>query len=287
MKEELYTLSNCEILRLDVDDDHFYYGGLIGGEKEFYIGWTTVLDVGGPFPEGLRMYLRVTSFEESKERLEVTGARGTKLHDALDRLARAEELQSSDYPTTYEKDAIATFIQFWRFLDPGKFDTEQVVADPRRRIAGTVDFNGFVEEWRLTALLDPNKYLEVDSDNEFQLQQRWLDLPFEHPRRIRVIIDWKFTGRNAYSHKVQVAGYKRMNNISRPGRQASRAFTWRYSPKHKFRFDFQESIYSYNHEPTWIYNTFLSYSGEFPQPPLIRRYPETFRLYDKLIKEEK
>ena len=280
----LYELSNCEVMRLDVDDTHYYYGGQKGQDKQFYVGVTTVLDVASPFPEGLRQYLRVTSFEEQKERLEVTGSRGSKLHDALDRLAQAEELQLKDFPTTYEKDALVTFIQMWRFLTPGKFNTELIVADPDLRIAGTMDFNGFVEEWKLTALLDPNKYLEVDNDNTLQLKEKWLDMP--NKKRIRIVIDWKFTGRNAYSHKIQVAAYRTMNNKSNSGRQCSRAFTWRYSPKHKFRFDFSESVYPY-HSFKRIYNTFIEYSGEFPQPPTIRRYPESVRLYDKLTKEKK
>lgn len=279
MTEEIYTLSNCEIMRLDVDDNHFYYGGPVNESKEFYVGVTTVLDIASPFPEGLRQYLRVTSFEEQKERLEITGARGTKLHDALDQLARGVEIDlKENYRTTFEKDAVVTFIQMWRFLVPGKFDTEQIVADPALRVAGQMDFNGFVDEWKLEALLSSVKYLEVDSDGELQLQQRWLNLPYE--KRIRIVIDWKFTGRNAYSHKIQVAAYKRMNNISRPGRQASRAFTWRYSPKHKFRFDFSESLFDYNSFKR-IYNTFIEYSGEFPAPPVIRRYPDRVRLFEE------
>jgi hypothetical protein len=277
--EETYTLSNCEIMRLDVDDEHFYYGGLKGEDKQFYVGVTSVLDVAAPFPEGLRQYLRVTSFEEQKQRLEVTGARGKKLHNALDELARGAELSlKDDFPTSYEKDAIVTFIQFWRFLNPSKFETELIVADPKRRVAGQMDFNGFVEEWKLTALKDPNKYLEVDSENELQLKEDYLSFP--NTQRVRIVIDWKFTGRNAYSHKIQVGEYKYLNNISKPGRQARRAFIWRYSPMHKFRFDFSESMYGFK-EFNRIYDTFIDYSGEFPQPPKIRRYPEKVRLYER------
>lgn len=296
MQETIYSLVNAEIMRLDVDDNHWYYGakkdesGNLTEEKQFYVGVTTVLDVAGPFPEGLRQYLRATSFEESKERLEVTGTRGTKLHHALDMLMQAEKLQSKDYPTQYEKDAIATFIQWCEFLAPSKFNTETVVSDPRLRIAGTMDFSGFVDEWRLTALLNPTKYLEVDSENHLQLKEKWLDLPADS-RRVRIVIDWKFTGRNAWSHKVQVCAYKKMLNMSLPGRKASRAFTWRYSPLHKFHFDFNEALrkngtpLEYPKEFMWIYNTFLAFSEEFPQPPTIRRYPDEFRLYDKLDKE--
>lgn len=293
MDEQTFKLSNSEILRLEVDEEHFYYGReLLGldkgdpvyGDSKYYVGVTRVIDIGGPFPEGLREYLRINTFEEQKERLEFTGARGKKLHDALDRLAKAEELDlKEDYRSSYEKDAIVTFMQFFRFLAPGKFFTEMIVADPKLRLAGQMDFNGFVDKWKLVALLgrptDKATYLEVDSEGALQLKEQYLDFPEKYPGRIRIVIDWKFTGRNAYSHKIQVAAYKRMNNISQPGRQASRAFTWRYSPKHKLRFDFSESLYGYK-EFMWVYNTFITFVGEFPQPPVIRRYPDKVRLFD-------
>lgn len=280
----MYPLANCEIMRLDVDDNHYYYGGQEGETKEYFLSLTQVLDIGGPFPEGLRQYLRVTSFEEQKDRLELTGARGTKLHAALDDLMRAKELDMADFPTQYEKDAIVTFIQMARFLSPGKFSTELIVADPDLRVAGTLDFKGFVDEWRLTALLNPLKYLDVDSDGSLQLKEKWLDLPFQETKRAHIIIDWKFTGRNAYSHEVQVAAYKTMNNKSRKGRQVSRAFTWRYSPRHKFGFDFRESDLDYKSFKR-IYDTTIEYLGKFPEPPKVKRFPKSVRLFDK--KEKK
>lgn len=275
----LYELSNCEIMRLDVDDNHYYYGGLIGKEKQYYMSLTNVLDIGGPFPEGLRMYLRVTSYEEQKERLEVTGGRGSKLHDALDRLMRKQGLELKDYPTTYEKDAITTFIRMMRFLQPGKYSTELIVADPDLRVAGTLDFKGYIDEWKLTCLLDPNKYLDFDSDGDFMLKEKWLGV-LPNAKRIQIIIDWKFTGRNAYSHKVQVAAYKTMNNKTRKGSPVTRAFTWRYSPRHKHGFDFQESLLRYESFKR-IYTTTIEYLGEFPPPPSIKRFPEQVRLYEE------
>lgn len=278
-EETLYTLSNCEIMRLDVDTDHWYYGGAFGADKEFYLSVTRVLDIGAPFPEGLRQYLRITSFDEQIERLEFTGQRGTKLHDALERLLNKEELNlKKDYQSSYEKDAIAVFIRVMRFLQPTKIETELIVADPDLRIAGTLDLRCIVDEWKIQCLLDPIKFLDTDSEGDFQLKEKWLNLP-DTSRRICIIWDHKFTGRNAYSHKVQVAAYKRMNNKSRKGTPASRAFTWRYSSKHKFGFDFQESLLPYSSFKR-IYNTCIEYLGEFPAPPTIKRYPESVRLYE-------
>jgi hypothetical protein len=281
--ETTYELSNCEIMRLDVDDDHYYYGGEPNSKdpKQYYMSLTRVLDIGGPFPEGLRQYLRITSFDEQIERLEYTGARGSKLHDALDKLMQKQGLSLKDnYQSSYEKDAIVTFIRMMRFLTPGKYATELIVADPDLRVAGTLDFKGIVDEWKLICLLDPNKYLTYDGDGDLMLKEQWLGLA-DSKKRICIIIDWKFTGRNAYSHKVQVAGYKTMNNKSRKGTLASRAFTWRYSPKHKFGFDFSESLLDYNSFKR-IYQTCIEYLGEFPEPPIIKRYPEQVKLYEEV-----
>lgn len=282
--EVLYELSNCEILRIDVDDEHYYYGGEKGKEKEFYLSLTRVLDIGGPFPEGLRQYLRVTSYEEQKDRLEFTGDRGSKLHNALEQLMNAEALDlRHDYANSYEKDAIVTFIRMMRFLTPGKYSTELIVADPSLRIAGTLDFEGFVDAWKLEALLNPTKYLDFDSDSDMHLKEAHLGLPELMPGRVHIVIDWKFTGRNAYSHKVQVAAYKTMFNKSRKGANVSRAFTWRYSPKHKFGFDFNESLLNYRSFKR-IYDTSIEYLGEFPMPPTLKKYPDNVRLYEPIKK---
>lgn len=274
----LYELSNCEVMRLDVDDEHYYYGGAKGEEKVFYMSLTHVLDIGAPFPEGLRQYLRVTSYEEQKDRLEFTGNRGSKLHEALDNLMQGQEMAMVDFPSQYEKDAIVVFIRMMRFLQPGKFSTEQIVADPDLRIAGTLDFEGYVEDWKLEAMLNPIKFLELDSEGDFQLKQQWLGLA-DNPVRRHIIIDWKFTGRNAYNHKVQVSAYKTMFNKSKPGGNVSRAFTWRYSPRHKYGFDFNESLLNYQSFKR-IYATAIEYLGEFPEPPIIKRFPERVRLFE-------
>ncbi len=284
--EVLYELSNCEILRVDVDDEHYYYGGRKGDEKQFYLSLTRVLDIGGPFPEGLRQYLRITNYEEQKERLQFTGDRGSKLHDALDQLMNRKALNlRQDFISMYEKDAIVTFMRMMRFLNPGKYSTELIVADPDLRVAGTLDFKGFVDAWKLECLLNPLKYLELDSDSDLQLKQQWLHVS-KDSRRVHIIIDWKFTGRNAYSHKVQVAAYKTMNNKTRTGRKVTRAFTWRYSPKHKFGFDFNESLLDYSSFKR-IYATTIEYLGEFPMPPTLKRYPDNVRLYEPTKKGEK
>lgn len=275
-----YILSGCTISRVDVDDNHYYFGARDNENAEYYLSLTHVLDIGAPFPEGLRNYLRMTSFDEQRERLEFTGNRGTKLHDALDQLMKSESLKLENYNSSYEKEAVATFIRFMRFLQPRRFVTEQVVADPDLRIAGTLDLKCSVQEWRLIALLDPKKYIDIDSDGDYQLKEKWVDLP--DTKAVRIVMDYKFTGRNAYNHKVQVAAYRTMNNKVRKDK-ASRAFIWRYSSRHKFGFDFQESLLRYQSFKR-IYFTAIEYLGEFPEPPELKVYPKEVQLFEKVKK---
>lgn len=280
--ETLYELSNCDLMRLDVDSDHYYYGGKKGQIKEYFLSVTQILGIGGPFPENLREWLRVTDYEESKAKFENAGARGSKLHDALDRLLQAEEIDLTQYPSQYEKDAITTFIRVARFLQPTKIVTEEVVADPTLKVAGTIDLRAIADAWRINALLDPNKFLEIDSDGDLMLKDRWLNLP-DNKVRVSFIWDHKFTSVNAYNHKVQVAAYRYMYGKSHKGMKPTRAFTWRYSPRHKFGFDLSESDKPYK-AFTRIYDTTIDYLGEFPPPPTIKRFPDRVRLYNKVTK---
>lgn len=278
MEEQTYTLANCEIMRLDVDDEHYYYGGLIDEEKQYYLSVTQILGIAAPFPQNLREWLRATDYEESKAKFENAGIRGSKLHDALDRLLRAEEIDLTQYPTQYEKDAITTFIRVMRFLQPTKIVTEQIVADPNLKIAGTIDLRAIADVWKLEALLNPSKYLETDSEGDYQLKQQWLGMP-DNKKRVSFIWDHKFSSTNAYNHKCQVTAYKYMYGKSYTGMKPSRAFTWRYSPRHKHGFDFTESTKPYK-AFTRIYDTCIDYLGEFPAPPTLKVFPDKVRLYN-------
>jgi hypothetical protein len=113
VREYSQQLSNCKLTRLDLDTTHHYYG-----DGEYFVSLTHILDIGAPFPEGLRQYLRVTDAAESEERLFMTAERGSKLHRALELLSAGMELYSEDYPTDYEKAAIVAFIRAMRFLYP-------------------------------------------------------------------------------------------------------------------------------------------------------------------------
>lgn len=273
-----YQLTNGKLTRVDLDTDHYYWL-----DQQYCISVTRVLDIAAPFPEGLRNYLRDTNADESKANMEYKRNRGSDLHDALDRLMRAKKVLSADYPTSYEKNAIATFIRFIRFLQPERFQTEIPVADAGLRVAGTLDFVGWVDPLKLPMLLEPNKYLEIDTEGNFKPNRKAveefliLSPKLTKDNMKQIIIDWKFTARNAFNHQVQVAAYREMHAKSY-GEAPQRAFTWRYSPQHKFGFDFCESTLQYESFER-IYQTAIEYLGKFPEPPSLTVWPEQFELY--------
>lgn len=276
MNEFTAQLSNCNLTRVDVDTDHYYFS-----DGEYFVSLTHMLDVGGPFPEGLKQWLRLTDADESAERLQMTKDRGSKLHRALELLASGLELYLEDYPSTYEKDAIVTFIRTIRFLQPEKFNTELIVADAKRKVGGTLDFVGTADKRRIDILLKPLGRLKLQND-EFVLAE-----PLRGRKQsVKFIMDYKFTGRSTYNHKVQASKYKFMYNDSYKGKKASKAYIWRYSPKHKLHFDMKEADLKASSFDR-IFTTAIEYLGGFPKPPELVIYPDSVRLFDKLIKEKK
>ena len=275
-------LSNCTLTRTDVDLDHYYFNG----EGDYFVSLTHILDTGAPFPEGLRQYLRMTDAQESEERMMMTRDRGTKLHHALESLVMGMELYLEDYPTTYEKDAIVNFIRFMKLLHPKHLHTEIMVADPKLKVGGTLDLYGVAEKQLLDVLTNPTYALKMVDDN-LELKE-----PLKgKPKMVAFVIDYKFTGRNSYNHKVQATKYKSMFNDSyKDKKRATVAYTWRYSPKHKFRFDFQNAAVHQGQKITAksfnrIYKTTIEYLGGYPRPPEIIVYPNRVKLFNK-VKEK-
>ena len=250
------------------------------------VSLTHILDIGAPFPEGLRQYLRRSSEEESLELLTMTKDRGSKLHHALESLTAGSELYLEDYPSTYEKDAIVTFIRTLRFLFPdGKLPkesrTELIVADPKRKVGGTLDFVTIADKRRLEALLKPLGAIKLVND-EFVLAKPLVGRT--HP--VKFVMDYKFTGRSSYNHKVQASKYRSMYNQSyAKEKPASKAFIWRYSPRHKLHYDMQyASLPAKSFDR--IYDTALEYLGKFPEPPELVVFPDSVRLFGQTINKK-
>jgi uncharacterized protein YhbP (UPF0306 family) len=276
IKEFSLQLANCQLTKLEADTEHYYY---INGNYAVSVTW--IEDIAAPFPEGLRQWLRMTDADESQERMIMTRDRGTKLHHALENLVAGMELYLEDYPTTYEKDAIVTFIRCIRLLKPTELKTELIVADTKLMVGGTLDLAGVADKRILDILTKPTYQLKLEGDN-FELIK-----PLEGKKKlVRFVIDYKFTGRSSYNHKVQATKYLSMYNASYAPQKASQAYIWRYSPKHKFGFDFQDASIHLGSKITKksfnrIFETAIEYLGGYPKPPLIKVFPERVKLFNK------
>lgn len=279
-----HKLANCELTRIDIDTEHYYFM-----DGEFAVSLTHILDIGAPFPEGLRNWLRNTDGQESQEYMLMTRDRGSKLHDALDRLMQDIELDKNDYPTEYERQGLTAFIRTMKFLQPAQYKTELVVGDKKRRVGGTMDFVGIADRRKLEILCDPTYKLDIDPvTDQFVLKDKYKDLLNGNPVPCKFVCDWKFTNRSTYNHRVQVTKYKQMYNESYKEEQpATDAFYWRYSPKHKFKFEMKDASIHLDQkigEKSFdrIYETALEYMGGFPEPPEMVVYPDKFKLFDKV-----
>ena len=283
VREFKLELANCKLSRLDVDTEHYYY---INGD--YAVSVTQIEDIGAPKPEGLLQWFKDKSPEEIEERMVMTRDRGTKLHHALESLVMGMELYAEDYPSTYEKDALDTFIKFMKFLvkygslDLNKLKHELIVADAKLMVGGTLDLYGVCDKRALDVLINPTYKLKLEGD-DFVLKS-----PLEGKKKmIGWVLDFKFTGRLAYNHKVQATMYKRMFNSSYAPQRASGGYIWRYSSKHKFGFDFADASIHSGRKITAksfdrIFDTAIEYLGGYPKPPVLKVFPERFKLFNKV-----
>lgn len=283
-------LSNCELVRLDLDDEHFYF--IYNDEfpkGKFCVSVTKLLDEAGPVPFGLREFWKQNSKQDSEEILNVTGERGKRLHQALEDLMEGLEVDLKQFhQNVFEKDAITTFIRVFRFLQPAQYKKEKAVASPSLGVAGTLDFVGRVDPVRLQMLQEPTKYLDLDPvTQEIVVKEKHLDMLKGIRMPIKVVIDWKFTAGIRYSHHKQVIFYRNAYNESYASEpNVTHCFIWRYSNRHKFGFELQEVTGDFDSFLN-LYRTYLDINGGLPEPPVIRTYPDKVRLLEKIKAQAK
>lgn len=281
-----YELSNGQLTRIDIDDDHYYF---IKNENfpegQFCASVTGVIDKAGPVPEGLREFWKNNTKQESEELLHERGKRGSKLHSAFEDLLEGLEVQLKEfYPTTYEKAAIVSFIRFFRFLEPTAYKSELIVASSSLVLAGTLDFIGLVDKRRLDMLVNPIKFLGIDADGNFAPKiPEMLD---GEPEMVKIVIDWKTSSGIHYAHEKQVIAYREMYNESYANeRKVTHCGIMRISTRHKHGFEFKLVEGEFEGFKR-LYDTYLDINnGQLPKPPNIVIYPEKVKLIEAIDNE--
>lgn len=102
------------IVKKDVDNEHFYYV-----DDVFMPSVTKLLGETMPTPFALRQWIGEVGNEKAQEKLERAGDRGTKIHDACERLLRGEEVNlAEEFKDKKDKKCIASFINWVNECNP-------------------------------------------------------------------------------------------------------------------------------------------------------------------------
>lgn len=265
----LYKRKNAEIIRLELDTDHYYW---IDG-----LGWvpsvTSILDEAAPVPFGLRQFWKNNTAEDSEQIFKTAGGFGTKMHNAVQLLLEGQELDlGKDYPDRREKKAIHDAFPAWfNMVQPTNFMTEEVVGSVKYHYAGTLDFLGTITRERAAQALGlPIMKAKAFIDGQPTKKEVWL-------------IDFKTTSQLSYNHELQVAAYKQAV-WEGFGIKVDRMGLMRFPTQHKVGFEFKETFRDIA-DYMYVYQTYMNlHNNEIPHPTELIAYPKKFRLLKEVKK---
>ncbi len=254
-----------EIVRFDTDTSHHYWLNDV-----YKYSLTAFLSEAGPVPKQLKDWFQRTTKEEADETLEVTGALGTKMHDAFERALNGLELNLlEDYKTLREKKILTSFEDWFQKWKPNELESEQIVASEELDIAGTLDYKA-------------------------------------NYSKQKVLLDFKTTSGIYFNHFLQALGLGHMYKESR-GEEIPFVGIARFGTTHKGNGNVKTVKIGDKELPligkgwevkmvpdyiTWdtfkgVYNTFLSlHKGEVPEPEEIEAFPDVIKLFED-VKEGK
>lgn len=231
-----------KIVRIEQDGTHYYYVN-----DEFYPSVTRILDEAGPVPWALKNWMLTNTPESADEIKKATADFGTLMHDAYQRLLLGDEVNlEEDFTDTKSKRNIMSFHRwFYKFAPDAKtIQAEHTVASVSHKFAGTLD-------------------LAVEKDGEL------------------FIIDFKTTSGIYYSHELQLTAYK-MAYEEMYKRKVDKVAIVRTGTRHKDEYEFKE-VERDPQEFLNVYQTYLSLNGgKIPDPPNIKDYPKTVKLYENV-----
>lgn len=289
-----------EVMKLQINSEHFYYlFNQITQTGKYIPSVTGILHEAAPIEYGLREFWKLNTKEAGEELFEATGARGLKLHDAVERMLEGEELDlQEDYQTPFEKRALVAWKRWFSILKPNDIKAEYVVASEKYGVAGTIDLKCRVSRRDAAIALNPDRYLEIVPINSSELK---IGLKYSKKYKMSVlqadieqgiitepdkqewwIIDNKFASGVRYSHGKQIQAYYELDKESFGETEAAQRLgiilptaknKWGYRFV-EFKPDFQPFLN--------IYNTYLDlHDGVLPMPNLEMVWPSKLKLYDR------
>lgn len=184
------------------ENEHWYPSEKIEGL--WYPSATTIT---GIFPKGkgFEMYLtRQNSYEEAQESLKEAGERGTRIHEATERLEKGEKLYRDSYALD-EWQRLVGFVNWHQKYKPKAIAIEERVVSDTLRLGGTID-----------------RVYKIQDDI--------------------VILDIKTSGNMYESFWLQVAAYYQMWNEKhrkKPKKLATHTAILRLTPKRKDYYEYE------------------------------------------------
>lgn len=302
-EENTHKFKFGEVMKLQINSDHHYYIFNEANQTgKYLLGVTSILHEAAPVEYGLREFWKNNTKEMSEEMFEATGARGLKLHDAVERLLEGEELDlDEDYKTPFEKRSLIAWRRWFSIVKPNDVQAEYVVASDKYGIAGTIDLKASLTRRNAALGLNPDRYLQIVPVKEGNETVLKISLKFSKKYKMSVlqadieqgvitepdkverwIIDNKFASGVRYSHEKQVQAYLELDREAfGDADKATRIGIILPTARNKWGFKFQEVQPDF--EPfLHIYKTYLDlHRGELPVPSLEANYPTKMRLYEK------
>ena len=239
------------IVKKELEDAHFYYV-----DGEYFPSVTKILGETMPTPYGLRYWIGMVGNERAQAKLEKAGERGTKIHNACEKLLRGEVVHlDREFPDKKDKKCIVSFID-WAYKNQPRIDKKYIefTVASRKKYAGTLDIFCYIDD------------------------EPW-------------IIDIKTSGGIYKKHKLQVIAYqyafKEMTGI-----KAKMALLHlNYKTKKGYSFSDDISIKNKNLKIDDFLKIFEVYKllngGKVPKPKMTEKYPAQVKLYDEKRKEKK
>ena len=132
------------IIRKEIDDTHYYFI-----DDKYVPGVTTILHETLPTPIALRQWIGDVGNEKAQEKLEQAGERGSKIHNACERLLRGEVINLwKEFPSEIDKKCIVSFIDWANQFKPVITDPQYIefVVASQYGYAGTMDLFCYIND---------------------------------------------------------------------------------------------------------------------------------------------
>ncbi len=258
-----------QIVRKEVDDAHFYF---VNGE--YFPGVTTILDEAAPVAFQLKQYFIQNSADEIRKKSEESLGLGSRVHDESERLLMGEEINMNEYTTPFgtvkrtrkEKRMLMGFHNWFHAIKPTNYIVEHSIASVSLKVAGTLDFAGWVTMENAKNALT-SKFM-VDSYDP-KKQEFWL-------------IDYKTSAGIYFNYKLQIMAYKKLYEEMYQ-RKVDHVGILRLGTKHDCMFEFEEVLekeVDFN-DFKKVFDLYLKlHGGKIPEPPVIEVFPDTLKLVD-------